>query len=170
MSTLRFIRSLASLIVVGVLFAAACRHAHAEVIIVERESSLRAEPALGASLVGTVAKGVRGESIGKSGIWVHVKTPEASGWVFTFNIRFGERGASPGDRTSAGRAAAARPKTSVVSTIGIRGLSEEELQNAAFSAAGMHRLDGYTASPEASVRRAQQAGLGAVTVDYLEEP
>ena len=141
----------------------------AEPIIVERESSLRAEPSLGAATVATVRKGTRGESLGKSGIWVHVKTPEASGWVFTFNIRFGERpAASGGDVAAAGRMVS-RP-SGVVATIGIRGLSEEDLQKAAFNAGEMRRLEGFTATPEASARRAQETGLTAAAIDYLEAP
>lgn len=144
--------------------------AHAELIIVERESSLRAEPSLGAATVATVPRGVRGESLGKSGIWVNIKTPEGTGWVFTFNIRFGERtGGGGGGLATAGRMVS-RPSSSVVSTIGIRGLSEEDLQKAAFNASEMRRLDAFTVTVDDSARRAQEAGLAAVSVDYLEAP
>jgi hypothetical protein len=142
----------------------------AEMITVERESSLRAEPSLGAATVATVRKGTRGESLGKSGIWVNIKTPDASGWVFTFNIRFGERAASSGSDVAAAGRMVSRPSSGVVATIGIRGLSEEDLQKAAFNADEIRRLDGFAASSEASARRAQGAGLTAAKIDYLEEP
>ena len=144
--------------------------ASAEPIIVERESALRAEPSLGAATVATVRKGTRGESLGKSGIWVHVKTPEASGWVFTFNIRFGERAASSGGDIAAAGRMVSRPSSGVVATIGIRGLSEEDLQKAAFSAEEMRRLEGFAATPDASARRARESGLTSASVEYLETP
>jgi hypothetical protein len=140
----------------------------AEPVTVERESTLRAEPALGASTVATVRRGVRGESIGKSGIWVNIKTPEGTGWVFTFNLRYGERAAGSGDLTAAGRLVSARPSTGVVSTIGIRGLSEEDLQRAAFNAGEMRRLDAFAAPADVAQRRAEEAGLAATSIDYLE--
>ena len=163
--TSMLVRSAVALVLAGVAMLAA--PARAELIIVERESNLRAEPSLGASTVATVRKGVRGESLGKSGIWVNIKTPEGTGWVFTFNVRFGERvAASGGDFSAAGRVLSGRPN--VVSTIGIRGLSEEDLQRAAFNAGEMRRLETFTASQDASARRAREAGLAAASVDYLE--
>ena len=167
----RIARTLGPLSLLVILSLAAVTPVRADLVIVERESALRAEPSLGAATVATVGKGVRGESIGKSGIWVHIKTPEATGWVFTFNVRFGERSPSGGGGFfSTGGAVSARPTTSVVSTIGIRGLSEEDLQNAAFNAAEMRRLEGYGASRDASAQRARQAGLAPVSVEYLEAP
>lgn len=142
----------------------------AEPIIFERESALRAEPSLGASTVATVRKGTRGESLAKSGIWVHVKTPEASGWVFTFNIRFGERSAASGGDLSAAGRLVSRPSPGVVATIGIRGLSEEDLQKAAFDGEQMRRLDAFAATTDASARRARESGLTSASVEYLEAP
>lgn len=142
--------------------------AGAEPVTVERESALRAEPALGAATVATVRKGVRGESLGKSGIWVNIKTAEGTGWVFTFNLRYGERAAGSGDLAAAGRLVSGRPSTGVVSTIGIRGLSEEDLQKAAFNANEMRRLDAFAAPADAAQRRAEEAGLAAASVEYLE--
>ena len=162
-----FVRSAVALVLTGIAMMAGW--ARAELIIVERESNLRAEPSLGASTVATVRKGVRGESLGKSGIWVNIKTPEGTGWVFTFNVRFGERVAGSGaDFSAAGRMLSNRPN--VVSTIGIRGLSEEDLQRAAFNAGEMRRLEAFAVSGDESARRARETGLAAASVDYLEAP
>jgi len=166
--TERLVAATTALLLAAVATLVTVAVAHAEPITVQRESPLRVEPSLMSATAGTVRQGVRGESIGKSGIWVNIKTDEGTGWVFTFNIRFGERTRGGSDLSAAGRMVSARPR--VVSTIGIRGLSEEDLQNAAFNAAEMRRLDAFTATPEASARRAQETGLAAVTVEYLEAP
>ncbi|RPI47488.1 MAG: SH3 domain-containing protein [Betaproteobacteria bacterium] len=159
-----------ALFMAAVLALGTVAFARAEPISVQRDSALRVEPSLGASTAGTVRRGARGESLGRSGIWVNIRTDEGTGWVFTFNIRFGERVSGGGDLTAAGRMVSARPSTSVVSTIGIRGLSEEDLQKATFNAAEMRRLDGFTVTADDSTRRAQERGLAGVSLDYLEAP
>ena len=146
--------------------------AYAEPVTLVRESALRAEPSLWASTVATVAKGVTGESIGKNGIWVQVKTPDQTGWVFTFNLRHGGSrtgGAGASNAQAAGRFVSARPRTQVVSTIGIRGLSEEDLQNATFNRAEMERLESLSASPQDAERHARAVGLEPARIDELDE-
>lgn len=150
----------------GLLLTSLAGVARAEPVVVERESALRAEPSLTASTIATVPRGARGTVTGRSGVWVNINTPEGSGWVFTFNVRFGERSAA--DAVASGRGTAVRAKPGVVSTIGIRGLSEEDLQRASFNANEMRRLDAYAASPEAAAQRASAAGLSAYSIDYLE--
>ena len=144
---------------------------YAEPVTLVRETALRAEPSLFAATVATVAKGVTGESIGKSGIWVHVKTPDQSGWVFTFNLRHGgPRTGSAGASSAqaAGRFVSARPRTQVVSTIGIRGLSEEDLQNATFNRAEMERLKSLSASAQDGEQHARALGLEPARIDELD--
>jgi len=144
----------------------------AEPVTLVRETALRAEPSLFAASVVTVAKGASGESIGKSGIWVQVKTPEGTGWVFTFNLRYGgarTAGSGAAEAAAAGRFVSARPRTQVVSTIGIRGLSEEDLQNATFNGTEMARLKSLSASNRDGEQHARAVGLQAVRIDELEE-
>jgi hypothetical protein len=159
----RWLRLLSAGLGLGWVLAAA-----AEPVTLVRESALRAEPSLFAATVATVGKGVTGESVGKSGIWINVKTAEGSGWVFTFNLRHGgERTAGSGG--DAGSFVSARPRTQVVSTIGIRGLSEEDLQNAAFDRAEMQRLEAFSATRLEAERHAHSVGLQPAQIEELEE-
>jgi len=158
--------------VIGIFAAATL--ARAEPVTLVRESALRAEPSMSAATVANVAKGVVGEALGKSGIWVNIKTAEGTGWVFTFNLRHGgERaaGSGAGDAQAAGRLFGARPqqRSAVVSTIGIRGLSEEDLQNAAFNKAESDRLESMSASREDAEQHARAVGLQSTRLNYLEE-
>lgn len=140
-----------------------------EAVTVERESALRAEPSLSGQQVAVVRVGTRGEAIGKRGAWINIRTPDATGWVFMFNVRFGERQAdSSGSIAGAGRFVSARPTTNVTSTIGIRGLSEEDLQKAAFNSAELQRLDRFAASRQDGEAAARTRNLEAVRVEPLE--
>lgn len=147
--------------------------AAAQPVTLERDSPLYAEPRLDASQVVQLKQGVTGEAIGKQGAWLNLKTPGGSGWIFSFNVRFqpvpgeGAEGAS-GAGTAAGRLFAPRRSVSVTSTIGIRGLEEEDLKQATFNAEQMKLLDSYAATRRAAEDRARAAGLAPVNVEYLE--
>ena len=77
-------------------------------------------------------------------------------------------GATSGDTGSAalGRVVGAR-RTSVTSTIGVRGLEEEDLKQATFDAGQMRLLDQYATSKEAAEQGARAAGLAPARVEYL---
>jgi len=60
----------------------------AEQVTVERESRIHAEPRLDAPEVAVATPGTVADVLGKSGAWLNVKTPSATGWLFSFNVRF----------------------------------------------------------------------------------
>jgi hypothetical protein len=153
----------------GVLSAPA-----AEQATVERESRLHAEPRLDAPEVAVATPGTVAEVLGKSGAWLNVRTPSATGWLFSFNVRFivkpadtAQESASGGD-SAIGRVFGPRRGVNVTSTIGVRGLEKEDLRQAQFSAEQMQQLDGFAASREAAQESARAKGLTAVQVDYLQ--
>lgn len=155
-------------------FAAACVAltavaAHGEQVTIERDTQLRAEPSLSAQGLATLKQGSRAELLDKRGVWVNVKSGNAAGWIFSFNVRYGERRAeSAGDGFAAAGRMATRQQPSVVSTIGIRGLTEEDLQKASFNPAELRVLDGYMISKEAAEQQARTRGLSRTSVDYFE--
>lgn len=163
---------LAAALVVMWLGAAAADAA--EQVTVERESRLYAEARLDAREVAVLAPGTVAEVAGKNGAWLNVRTPSASGWVFTFNVRFGTRApgaapASPGGEDSViGRVFGPQRDVNVTSTIGVRGLDSEDLRQAHFNAEQVKLLDGYALSKEAAQKSAGARGLSAAQVDYLE--
>lgn len=133
----------------------------AQRVTLERDSPLYSEPRLDASQVSQLKRGASGEVVGRQGGWVNLKTPAGSGWLFSFNVRYPSEGGitNTGTRTSQQR--------SVVSTIGIRGLDEEDLKQATFNAGQMKLLDDYATSNQAAESRARAAGLAPAKVDYL---
>lgn len=148
----------------------------AEQVTVERESQLYAEPRLDAPPVQVLAPGTVAEVAGKSGAWLSVRTPAASGWVFSFNVRFNvrppdaARGPSSGGESAIGRIFGPQRGVNVTSTIGVRGLDSEDLRQAHFSAEQMRLLDGYASSKDSAEESARTKGLSATRVEYFSAP
>lgn len=141
--------------------------AAAEQVTVERDTSLYAEPRVDAQQVAQLKQGTTGEVVGKNGAWLNIKTQSATGWLFSFYVRFPSQQQS-GEGSALGRLfAPRRANVGVTSTIGIRGLDEEDLRQAHFNADQMRLLDEYAASRDAAQALAQERGLAPVTVDYL---
>lgn len=157
--------------VLCVMSGALTAPAVAQPVTIERDSELRAEARYDAPVVAKVKQGTSGEVTAKSGAWVNIKAPEGAGWLFSFNVRFAS--AAPGGAGGAGDAAALgrlvgpRQQVSVTSTIGVRGIEEEDLRQARFNAEQMKLLDQYAASRESAQDGARAAGLEPVRVEYL---
>lgn len=145
--------------------------AAAEQVTVERDTALYSEPRTDASQVAQLKQGTVAEVLSRNGAWLNIKTPAATGWTFTFNVRFpsqatGQSGAGGG--STLGRLFAPRSSTvATTSTIGIRGLDETDLRQATFSPDQMQLLDRYAANREAAQSQANQAGLTPARLDYL---
>lgn len=148
----------------------------AEQVTVERESQLYAEPRLDAPQIQVLAPGTVAEVAEKSGAWLNVRTPGASGWVFSFNVRFNIKPSdaapgSPGTGESAiGRIFGPQRGVNVTSTIGVRGLDSEDLRQAHFNAEQMRLLDGYASSKDSAEESARAKGLNATRVEYFQAP
>lgn len=152
----------------ALLFAAG--PAAAQKVTVEQNTPLYSEPRMESSQVTQLQQGAAGEVIGKQGVWLNLKTAAGTGWLFSFSVRFEPQGAegSSGTGSALGRVFGPRRNVSVTSTIGVRGIEEEDLKGATFSAEQMQLLDGYAASREAAEQRARSAGLSAMSVEYLD--
>jgi hypothetical protein len=144
--------------------------AAAQKVTVEQNTPLYSEPRMESSQVAQLQQGAAGEVIGKQGVWLNIKTPAASGWLFSFSVRFESQGAegSSGSGSALGRVFGPRRNVSVTSTIGVRGIEEEDLKGATFDAEQMKLLDGYAASRDAAEKRARSAGLSPASVEYLD--
>jgi len=138
-----------------------------------REVELRAEPVAGASVVATLAKGEKFEITGEEKAWVQVKSGSRSGWTLLFYVMKGE----PPQGVSAGRTMSElwnlgtdRDKGQITSTIGVRGIDEEQLRAAHFNAEELRRLESLGLPKEAGDAFAKEGALAARQVNYLAEP
>lgn len=148
--------------------------AFAQQVVVEKDSDLRGAASHSAPVVGKVAQGTKGDVTDKSGAWVNLKTPDAAGWLFSFNVRYAGTGqagsgASDGGAGVMNRLAGPRTNVSVTSTLGTRGLDKDSLRNGTFNAEQMKLLDGYATSKDAAQDGARTVGLEAARVAYLGE-
>jgi hypothetical protein len=156
----------------GAVLAAAltAASASAQPVTLERDSPLYAEPRLDAAQTAQLRQGAVGEVVGKQGGWLNLKTAAGIGWLFSFNVRFPSQKAGNGESAAGsalGQVFGPRRSVSVASSIGIRGLEEEDLRQARFDAGQVKLLDDYAASKQAAEDAARAAGLASVTVEYL---
>jgi len=155
-------------------FAVVAATAYAEPVTLERDSVLHAEPRVDAAAVANLARGVTGDAVARQGAWVQIKSGAATGWLYSFNVRFGAPGSGAADGAGAGsvlgRVFGPRQRVNVTATIGIRGLDEEDLKQARFDGGQMQELDGYAASREQAETHAGEAGLSASRIEYLAQP
>jgi hypothetical protein len=153
------------------LFVVMAAAAWAEPVTVERDSVLRAEPRTDAGVAGNLPKGATGDAVARQGAWVQVKSGTVTGWLYSFNVRFGAvnpgSGNAAGAGSALGRVFGPRQQVNVTATIGIRGLEEEDLKQAHFDEAQMRQLDAYAASREQAAAQAGKSGLSASRVEYL---
>jgi len=152
------------------LLALVAAVALAEPVRVERDSVLRAEPRADAAVLAKLAAGTGAEALVRQGAWVQVKSGDATGWLFSFDVRFGGSGQSAessGGGAALGRVIGSRQPLNVTATLGIRGLGEEDLKQAQFDAGQMRQLDGFAASREQAEAHAAQSGLTASRIEYL---
>jgi hypothetical protein len=141
--------------------------AAAQQVTLERDTALYSEARIDSAQVAQLKQGTAAEVVGKSGAWLNLKTPAATGWLLSFNVRFPTQAEGSGGSTL-GRVFAPRRTTPLTtSTIGIRGLDKEDLRQASFSPDQMRQLDQYGASREAAQAQAGQSGLAPARVDYL---
>ncbi|MDH5299708.1 MAG: SH3 domain-containing protein [Desulfobulbaceae bacterium] len=135
-----------------------------------KAEELRSEPYRDAKVVGKLAVGDRVEIVKREGGWLLLSKP-SKGWVRMLSVRKGAVGSAPGAKPSGvvalatGRAGTGK----VVSSTGVRGLNEEELQKARFDEKEVQLVESYTVSKEEGVRFAAKAKLKARQVDYLSE-
>lgn len=114
----------------------ACGIASAQQVTISRDSKLFSEPKTGSAAVGELKQGTSAEVIGKQGAFVQVQSGGTTGWTFSFNVNYGNAGPATATPTPKARAG--------TSTIGIRGLEEEDLKKAQFDAKQLDALDAFS--------------------------
>lgn len=113
-----------------------------------KNDTLRKEPYADAKTAGSFSRGENLEILKKQGAWLQVKTKKSTGWVRLLSVK---RGTSTAGNQTAGVLAAASGRAGtgqVVSTTGVRGLSEQELKAAKFNETEIKTMESYTLSAD----------------------
>ena len=135
-----------------------------------KNDTLRREPYADAAATGTLARGAKVDILEKKGAWLKVKAPKASGWVRLLSVR---RGAAGSRNAAAGVLGLASGRTGtgqVVSTTGVRGLSEEDLKHAKFNEEEVKRLEAASIDAAQAQQFAASGKLQARKVASLKKP
>jgi hypothetical protein len=145
--------------------------AYAAQVTVERDTPIYAEARADSRIAAQLKQGAVGEVIGQAGAWLQLRTPAATGWLFSFNVRYQSAagsGTAGGAAETLGRIAGPRQNVNVTAVIGIRGLDEEDLRQARFDAAQVQLLEQYAATREQAEAAASDRGLAPVRVEFVE--
>ena len=145
--------------------------AFAEPATVTADTPLYSKPDASASVVTRLKAGTTGDATTKQGVFFNFKSAAGSGWIPSFNLRFGAESATSGGGVSslASRLTGSQQKLNVTSTIGVRGIEKEDLQKAQFDAQQIALLEKYRASDGAAQAAAKSSGLRASEINYLDK-
>lgn len=135
-----------------------------------KNDSLRFEPYADAKVTDSFNRGDSLEILKKQGAWLQIKTKKSTGWVRLLSVK---RGSSASGSQTSGILAAASGRAGtgqVVSTTGIRGLSEQELKAAKFNETEIKTLESYTLNVDQGRQFAASGQLKTVSFSNLKAP
>lgn len=135
-----------------------------------KNDSLRTEPYSDARITGKFVRGDKLDILEKKGAWLKVKAGRSSGWVRLLSVKRGALGKSDNAAGVLDLASGRTGTGQVVSTTGVRGLSEEELKQAQFDAEEVARLEANAISAEEAKRFAAAGGLKTRKLAHLPAP
>ena len=163
-----------------------------------KNDTLRQEPYTDAKATAPLKRGETLEILEKRGAWLKVKNgQDKQGWVKLLSVKriatptpkTSNTSTTSKTNTSTSSASSSAPSSpstptsnsvlslnsgrsgtgQIVSTTGVRGLSEESLKAAKFDVDQMNKLESLAANKQDAQQFAQSGGLQARQVDYLPE-
>jgi len=139
-----------------------------------RATELKEQGAPEAKTLATLPENTEVKVVKRGGGWTQVEAGGKAGWVRVFHLRFPATAStsesSGGLLSGLSGALGGRPKSQQagIQTVGVRGLSPEELKNASPDAEALKRMQSYRADAAGAERFAREGKLNAVNVDYNE--
>lgn len=125
------------------------------------------EPFADAKQAGTLAKGEAVTILKKTGGWYQVKGKGAKGWVRMLSVRRGEAAKGSAAKDVAAISTGRTGTGQIVSTTGVRGLSEAELKAAKYDEKELLKAEAYAVSKANAAGFAQKGKLAARAINYL---
>ena len=136
-----------------------------------KNDSIRYEPYTDAKVVGSLSRGETLDIVKKQGAWLQVKTKKNTGWIRLLSVKRGVAASSGNQLSGVLAAANGRAGTGkIVSTTGVRGLSNEDLKAAKFNEAEIKAMEGNTLSAAQGKQFAASGGLKTVAFANLKAP
>ena len=163
---------------VFVVFGLLWGSAQAQEATIKRATELREAPGDQAASRGALAADSSVARTGdRKGSWVKVRTPQGTeGWVHMFDVGAQAGTAAAGSNTatsglrSLGGLFGGGSSTTATATVGIRGLSAEDIANAQPNPAAVQQAEKLRVSADQAQRFASAAALRKQNVEPLPEP
>ena len=144
--------------------------AAAETGAVIRADELKATPFIDAATSAKLPANQPVTILTRKGGWIEVEANGRTGWVRMLNVRLAAGGSLAPNQANVHAASLLRTGSSGKTvTTGIKGLGEEDLQNAAPDPAQVARLAALAVSPAEASANARASGLVEHPVDYLDQ-
>lgn len=138
-----------------------------------KPDDIKVEPFKDAKTVGKIAKGDRVEILARQSGWLQVQAGAKRGWVRMLSVRRGQAAGTDVGKEVGGIAGIATGRAGtgqVVSSTGVRGLSEEELKAAKFDEAELQRAEAFAVAAADAQAFAAQGKLAAREIAFLADP
>ena len=170
-------RSVLQAIAVVALLALAGIASAQEGAVTKRATELRDKPSNDGKALASLPENTKLKVLARSGGWTQVEAGTSKGWVNVFHVTFpssvqATTSSSGGLSGLTSALGFGRPKTeqAKIATIGVRGLSEEELKNASPNPEALKKMQSFRADKNAAAGFAREAKLAARDVPYPGNP
>jgi len=137
-----------------------------------RATDLKEQASAESKTVASLQDSAEVKVLQRAGGWTRVEANGRAGWVRAFHLRFpattsteSSGGGLLSGLTGAFGGGRQRSQQAGIQTVGVRGLSPEELKNAAPDHAALAKAQSYRADKPAAERFAREGRLSPVTVD-----
>ncbi|GAA3948956.1 hypothetical protein GCM10022278_05200 [Allohahella marinimesophila] len=134
-----------------------------------KPSRLYTEPFKDAAVIATLSATSTVKVLERKGGWSRIQHQQSEGWIRTLDLRFGKSAEGSVVADTFGLATGRAGSGNVVATTGIRGLDEEDLKSANFSAEQISLAESYRIDASVAESAAARAGLQSTTVEYFED-
>jgi hypothetical protein len=135
-----------------------------------RADELKAMPFIDAATAAKVAANQPVTIVSRKGGWIEVRVNGQTGWLRMLNVRLAA-GSSPAQGQAQVRSASLLRTGSSGKTVttGIKGLGEEDLQNASPNPAELAKLADFAVPASEASANARASGLVEQQVDFVDE-
>jgi hypothetical protein len=133
-----------------------------------RSTEIKQQPYSDAATIATLNEKAGVDILARQGGWVKVSSEQGKGWVKMFSLRSDSAVKKPGDSGLQSMLNVARTGSSGITVAtGVRGLTEEDLNNAQPNPGEFAKLQNYAANKAKAEKFAHDAKLKSRQLDYL---
>ena len=167
-------RHFAAILLAAILLCRVTSAEAAEKGLILRAGDLLAQPFIDAAKSGPITANQPVTIVERRGAWANVETGGKSGWVRVLNLRLEPAAARPGGARPAGGSGNPLSLLQTGSsgrtvTTGVKGMDEEDIQNATPDYAELELLGTLAENADAARANAVKSNLKENTVDYLDK-